>query len=329
MLRALAIGLLLTLLLGAAVLVFGPASSTPPTAPVAPPIEPFQTPRRADAAHARSNRPLPPQHGPLRERVVELQALAEAGHGSAACRLVLELSVCRSSATRARLSGLIEGVAGRYDLGGHDEAVIGTIAAAREAEAANAEHCAGLVGIDEIDAVALLQRAALRGNTRLRVIAALTQPDGHLLRLPRGGSNVLPIDNWVSTMASQFYADHALQFLREGYLAHDPLALEGLILIHAPDSLQLPIGTDVAFRLPDPRRFAGYALLAERVYGGEMLGSQVRNLLQRVLERMEPAERRRLDGDVEREAARWLADRERPPALPEGTEADAVAVICP
>lgn len=35
-------------------------------------------------------------------------------------------------------------------------------------------------------------------------------------------------------MLPQFLADHSIQFLLEGYEARDPLALEGLILLHAP-----------------------------------------------------------------------------------------------
>lgn len=245
--------------------------------------------------------------GPLRERLAGLRELAERGNPEAACRLALELNTCRGLHHREKLSTFIESVAYRRPPSPADTDLVDTVASAREGAAAGALHCAGVDDEGENDTLALLHASVLRGSTRQRVVAALMQPDGSLLRLPRGPGNVMPMDLWFNGPASQFYADHTLEFLAEGYRARDPLALEGLILLHAPDLLQPGASTDVAFRLPDPRRFAGLALLAERVYGPEMLGAQVRNLLQRVLERMSGEARAQLEIQVDLEAAGWAS----------------------
>ena len=277
--------------------------------------------RNSAAKHA------PALDRPLLDRVPALRQRAQSGDAKAACQLALELSACRTAAQRDDLSMTMEYVAATSEQAGRDVRVIDAIASAREAADGALADCAGLDTQGESDVVALLQAAAPAGNARQRVIAALTQPDGSLLRLPRGSVHPLPMDPWVSTLASQFYADHALRYLHEGFRARDPLALEGLILLHAPDILVPSASTDVAFRLPDPRRFVALSLLAEQVYGSDMLGSQVRQLLQRALETLPANERRR----AEREATRWAQTwRSTPPLRPpdEGIDAQSIKAVC-
>ncbi len=264
---------------------------------------------------------------PLLDRVPALRQRAQSGNAKAACQLALELSACRTAAQRDDLSMTMEYVAATSEPARRDVRVIDAIASVREAADGALADCAGLDTQGEIDVVALLQAAAPAGNARQRVVAALTQPDGSLLRLPRGPVHPLPMDPWVSTLASQFYADHALRYLHEGFRAHDPLALEGLILLHAPDILVPNASTDAAFRLPDPRRFVALSLLAEQVYGSDMLGSQVRQLLQRTLESLPAQERRRAERDATRWAQTW---RSTPHSQPpdEGVDAESIEAVC-
>lgn len=265
--------------------------------------------------------------GPLLQRIPILRARALSGNAEAACQLALEFSACRAAAKRWDMSRAMEYAAATSDAVNADPRVVDAIAGVREAAVHLEEDCAGLETEGETDWVALLQKAAPNGNARQKVIAALTQPDGSVLRLPRGPVHTLPMDPWVSAMASQFYADHALRYLHEGFRARDPLALEGLILVHAPDLLVPSASTDAAFRLPDPRRFVALALLAEEVYGSDMLGSQVRQLLQRTLETLDETERGRAEHDAKRWAQTWRSpEPSQPPA--EGIDASAIDAVC-
>ncbi|MGQ0799998.1 MAG: hypothetical protein ACT4NL_07815 [Pseudomarimonas sp.] len=252
---------------------------------------------------------LPLQVGPLGERLQMLRTLSAEGQPEAACRLALELNHCRALGLRHLMSLGLEDLLdqptwdrrGAMEVGG----LISSIADARERGDEVALHCEGISPVPENDAVERFQQLALRGTVRQRVVAALLQPDGSLPRLPRTAVSPLPFDSWSAGMATQFYAEHALEFLDEGYRQRDGLALEGLILVSAPEAILLESASEVLPRLPDPYRFAGYALLAEQVFGPAMLGSTVTMLLQRVLDRMAPDQRERLESEVEREAQRW------------------------
>ncbi len=302
----LAIGLLVIAL---SALLLAPMLQTP--VPPAAPFVPPSLPEPAAVAAAVAPLPLPAADLPIREQRAQLQALSAAGRVDAACRLALALSHCRALAMRIVVSQGLEELLRQASLNvrGVDEEqrLIDAIAAAQQHDADAADYCAGVSPLDDSDAVADFQQQALRGTVRHRVIAALLQPDGSLPRLPREAVSPLAMDAWVGRGASQLYADHALRFLAEGYAARDPLALEGLILIHAPDLLHLEASTDVLIRLPDPHRFAGYALLFERLFGSEQLGSQTVSLLQRVLDGLSAAQRAALDREVEHEWRRWQA----------------------
>ncbi len=279
------------------------------------------------ASSAPASRQTSPMQGPLLDRVPLLRQRARTGNARAACQLALEFSTCRAASKRWDMSRTMEYAAATSEAARLDVRVIDAIADVREDADRVESDCAGLEIEGDSDVVALLQAAAPNGNARQKVIAALTQPDGSLLRLPRGPEHTLPMDPWVSAMASQFYADNALRYLHEGFRARDPLALEGLILVHAPDVLVPTASTDAAFRLPDPRRFVALALLAEEVYGADMLGSQVRQLLQRTLEALSAKERGRAESDAKRWAQTWRASTVS--ALPEeGIDAVSIDAVC-
>lgn len=246
---------------------------------------------------------------PLLDRLDTLRDLAAAGDREAACWLALEYSHCHTLAVIDNVGQnfgtilehrALPGVSAKQE----DDLLLG-IADARERHDRSAEHCAGISEFEDNPGVPLLQAVAGQGSVRLKVVSALMQPSGNLLRLPRGAVIPLTLDTSTERLASQFYADNALHYLQLGFQARDALALEGLILIHAPDVIHLPNNTDVAFRLPNPRLFAALALLAEQVYGGAMLGPQARNLLQRTLEAMPAEQRLVVERDVQIEATRW------------------------
>ncbi|MBD8527251.1 hypothetical protein [Pseudomarimonas arenosa] len=246
---------------------------------------------------------------PLRQRLPSLLELARAGDREAACWLALEYSQCHTLAVIHNVGRNFHSLLEHRALPGvsaqqEDDLLLG-IADAGERHGRSAEHCQGISEFEANPGVPLLQDLAQQGSVRLKVVAALMQPNGSLLRLPRSAVIPLTLDTSTDRLASQFYADHALPYLQQGFRAGDALALEGLILIHAPDVIHLSDNTDVAFRLPNPRLFAALALLAEQVYGGEMLGPQARNLLQRTLEQMSPTDRLALERDVQIEALRW------------------------
>ena len=254
---------------------------------------------------------------PLIERLDALQGLAESGDRQAACWLALEYSFCRSLAVIDGVGQAFGEVLEHQPLPGvsraqEDDLLLG-IADARERYARNAAHCRGISEFVDNPGVPLLQAVVEQGSVRQKVVAALMQPDGSILRLPREAVIPLALDTNTNRLASQFYADHALDYLQQGFRAADGLALEGLILIHAPDVIHLRHNTDVAFRLPNPRLFSALALLAEQVYGGDMLGPQVRNLLQRSLESMSEQQRQVLERDVQIESLRWQNAAPPPP----------------
>ena len=265
---------------------------------------------------------------PLIERLDALQSLAESGDRQAACWLALEYSRCRGLAVIDGVGQAFGEVLEHQPLPGvsraqEDDLLLG-IADARERYARNAAHCRGISEFVDNPGVPLLQAVVEQGSVRQKVVAALMQPDGSILRLPREAVIPLTLDTNTNRLASQFYADHALDYLQQGFRAGDALALEGLILVHAPDVIHVRNNTDVAFRLPDPRLFSALALLAEQLYGGEMLGPQARNLLQRSLESMTEQQRQVLERDVQIEALRW--QRARPP--PEESASNDYSELC-
>ncbi len=72
-------------------------------------------------------------------------------------------------------------------------------------------------------------------------------------------------------MISQYLADNMLQFLQQGLADADPLALEGMLIVHYP-FFDLSVARIPSVSLPNPEAFARHAYLAEAVLGSEGLG---------------------------------------------------------
>jgi hypothetical protein len=127
----------------------------------------------------------------------------------------------------------------------------------------------------------------------------LMRSDGSLRRL-RGSMSFTESGLYV---IPQFIADNSLQFLMQGYAAKDPLALEGLVLMHAPGSAIAP--SSVAVWLPNPRLFLQYTMLMHELFGPESLGRSAFEMAQVVAASEPPDEIRKLREVVGLEAEQW------------------------
>jgi hypothetical protein len=137
--------------------------------------------------------------------------------------------------------------------------------------------------------------------------------DGQLRRLQvrysstQAGEYLLP----------QFIADNTQEFLQAGFAAKEPLALEGLIMLHSPSSI-IPV-QGVMVRLPEQRRFLAFALLYRRLFGAAALSRPANLVLDSVIKSTDVAQLDRLNAEVEAEAQRWVGRFGVPSLSPGGT----------
>src|SRR5690606_19298668 len=108
----------------------------------------------------------------------------------------------------------------------------------------------------------LLKRTLPNMSPRQKTLIAMLRADGSLARVMRQGgipSGGLSVGS--ENLVSQFLADNDMPFLQAGFDVADPLALEGLLLVHAPGGMigGMPFSVMRQSR-PDPYRFARYAL---------------------------------------------------------------------
>lgn len=248
------------------------------------------------------HQPLPPEDIPFSEQVKTLSELAEAGHPTAACRLFSGSSRCRSLTSRRNFSHQLESVISNQEAQPNDEIFIRAIAQSQKIP--GDDDC---IGVDEAGAPFpddYLPTAANNMSTRQKVLLAMMRSDGSLIRLPRGPSSEIRQGPNSEYVIPQFLADNTVNFLQEGFVHSDPLALEGLILIHSPGFLP-GSSNGVSVALPDPMKFSYYALLMQHVYGPDALGLPVTDLLERTLERIPSENLSQLQKSVESSARKW------------------------
>lgn len=237
---------------------------------------------------------LPPPGIPLSESRTALTALADRGDATANCRLALELMLCSSidDDTLALLDGLARE-------GSAMQAVSDTL----DRTEGVAEHCGQASEVPADEPVERAHNAALLGGTRHRVLYALTSPDGMISRLhnPAG----LSLSRTSNRPVSQFYAENAFQFLEEGFMQRDLLALEGLVLAYAPTPLLRVF--PLRIQRPDPFKFVVMAGLYEAL-GAGLLPSDVAELRNLVAADLETDVRDQARGMIDREITRWSAD---------------------
>ncbi len=123
---------------------------------------------------------------------------------------------------------------------------------------------------------------------------------------------------------AQFYADNAYRFLEEGLVQRDLLALEGLILAHAPS----PVNRVVPLRIqrPDPFRFVVLTGLYEAL-GIAALPRDIGELRDAVIADLSPEVRDQAHALIDRELIRWSA-RQDSFAIPKTVSPAAINELC-
>jgi hypothetical protein len=252
--------------------------------------------------------PLPPAFadGPLAEQIDELERLAAEGHPEAACRLAIASLRCQWHQRSSRFASMVErSIAQRGDRPG-DDRMISAIAGSENATLSSGEFCDGIAA-DRLPGTGDPLQAAL-GNlsVRQKVVLAMLRPDGGLRRLqesmaPPAG---LLAGGDTDFVFPQFLSDHALGFLDAGIAAVDPLALEGMILVHSPIAMPWEL-MDMRITLPDARRFLAYAILHQRLYGPYLSMPRLDERITRAANAMPDAEMQRILAFVDAEEARW------------------------
>jgi hypothetical protein len=244
--------------------------------------------------------PLPPPTLPLRQQLPDLLARAEAGDPVASCRLLIASNRCREVIRNARFTlKALDGL-GRLPRGS-ETTVVDILAQSIERGNRHAIFCQDLDERELPPMDALVARSVPRLSPRQKTILALTQFDGSLRLLDRSrfysesGLYVLP----------QYLADHAVDFLHEGFLAGEPLALEGMVMLHAPSQSLAP--NSVGPWLPNPRKFLFYAGLMQALWGADALGPDARLVIAVAEGALGEAERQRIRMQVLNELPRWRA----------------------
>jgi hypothetical protein len=258
--------------------------------------------RTSESAARTETVPMPDIRLPLAEQLPVLVERANAGDPAAACRLVLTVSRCAHSIRANRFTaGVQRSLESRA--GPHDDQLIDFVA--RSSDAATSDFCDGvdhaaLPRLDDLPAIAFQRMSPFE-----KTLVALTRSDGRLRRLqPVPGTSYRETNEFV---LPQVIASNAQQFLVDAFNAGELLAIEGLVMMHAPGSLR-PDG--VAVTLPDQRKFLRYALLLEQLQGSEALGYASR-LIPAVESQLPPDEVASIRRQVAAELPRWreLASR--------------------
>lgn len=268
------------------------SESSPEAIPVASP--------EATPGKARELPSLPEATAPLAEQLPVLIDLAERGHPVAACRLAISKTLCTTEINRREFASRVRRslISGRNN---NEEAFIDSAAEHEEFFSEIDGFCDGVDpdGLPSVDQVLRASVAAL--SPRQKTLLAMMRSDGKIRRL-RPGRPISELDHYL---LPQLIADHGYDFLLAGYAAKDPLALEGLILVHAPGMAIPPQG--VSIRLPNPRLFLRYALVYARLHGVDALGQRAIRLVKAAQATLSPAEWQQLREDVDAEARRWIA----------------------
>ena len=247
--------------------------------------------------------PMPNADVPLAEAMDDLLARAEAGEPEATCRLLLDVSACTEHANRIQQRNSLTERAAGTDSVLMRERMIDFLAANDEATAQWDSFCKDSTPIPFAEMERLLFQALPNMSNRQRLLFTMSREDGSLIRLPRtfdGG----PPRTVSGGILSQYHADNDLDALEQGIAEADPLALEGMLLLYMPMSFAKKM-FDLREALPDPYRFAGYALMMQQLYGPDSLGDAVGMTLNLALAQMPPTTRNTLQLQVDSEVSRW------------------------
>ncbi len=195
---------------------------------------------------------LPPVGTALAESIDALRDAARQGDPDAACRLASEIARCAQARHLGVTQRIMESTTAQLARSEDQEQMIDSLAAAQERQVGFEEFCPPSAVIDaEPD---WLEHAARAGHRRAQVLFALYRRErAEFPRVLREPGRVRMSFSQGSQRVSSYFAAHALRFLQEGLARHDPLALEGLIMVHDPSTNPQ---AESLIRLPDPERFA-------------------------------------------------------------------------
>jgi len=240
---------------------------------------------------------LLPEDLPLSAQLPVLLARATRGDPVASCRLAVEAVRCSTHQLVGRFSDKVFHA---------DSPSVRTLARAPTGDTllSNDEHCANFDRKSIGDLDALLERNKPALNVQQKVLIALIQPDGAIMTLPREIQRGVIGSATTLFVYSQFQADNALAFLEEGLLAHNRLALEGLILVHTPSDIP-GFRPGVRLALPNPRQFVGLSFLLVEVFGPDALGPIVSQTVSNVLQTMDLVAISKLREQARARAATW------------------------
>jgi hypothetical protein len=249
---------------------------------------------------------LPRFDSPLSEQLPALIERAEAGDPVSSCRLVLATTRCNEMVRQRNLTKRATRALQRGDP--NNERLLVDLVASTEEQGAD-----GLCDDVEIGKLppqqATFAGAVLNMTPRQKTVMALMRSDGTIRRLHQGERYFSESGLYV---VPQFLAENTRELLLAGYRAFDPLALEGLVLLHAPGTLLAPIGAGVW--LPNPKLFLQYALLMSELYGPDALTSEAKMLVSSAASVLSQAELEQIRSIVHSEATRWQRfDVSRPP----------------
>lgn len=244
---------------------------------------------------------LPDPKVPLVEQLPSLLERASRGDPVAACRVAFGVGRCSGYLGRKRFVEQALSNLDRVSADGNATFAIEALARAQALIDDAQRFCAG-VDTGGISGTERALEAALPSlSARQKTMLAMMLPDGQLRRL-----QVRP---WSSQSANyvlpQIIADNTVSFLNAGFAARDPLALEGLLLLHSPSALVHAQG--IMPRLPDQTRFLAYGLLHRRLFGPDAAGPQVNRVIDDLLVSRPPEVLKQLQVELEAEAQRWAA----------------------
>lgn len=233
---------------------------------------------------------------------MQLDALvqrAEAGDPVSICKLLVSINQCHDQVRRQGFSKLALNALTKNE-SDIDGLLVASVAADEEHMAQRGGYCAG-VDLETLPAASSLFAETYRLNVAQKTIIALTRPDGSLARLHRRASySQAPLH-----VHPQFLADNALHYLAEGYRAAEPLALEGLVMVHTPGVVARPGGT--LPWLPNPHLFLKYLGLMHRLQGPAALEGEVGLMYQAARDAMPVESLARIEREVEADFQRWVS----------------------
>lgn len=270
--------------------------------------------------------PMPPADLPLSAQLEALAKRAKAGDPDAACRLLIQGERCGHY---RRLQFFVQGtVDGRFKApnSGAQEVMIDSAARWSEEAERDKALCDGIDinAVPDVDET--MANALNRLTVRQKVILALVRGDGQLARIGIRGVDGPRRSSDAQGLPPQFYSDYLVDFLHEGLAARDPLALEGMVLLHVP----MPPGANgngLRVALPDQYRFALYARASLELNGPVGIGPYLPQFLDRVLDQMSAEKRQQLEREVSALVADFRAAQ--PVQRPAPTANDAgLAELC-